>query len=183
MNHGSGFPRHGRWMVALPVALGIGCGGGPRSGDSGPGPIRPASRTRHRSGPTADCRGRILGRLRTARRTRAHAERARQGRHGVSPDEPIHGRAPGRRPDRRRPTTSTPKPITAACSRRSARGDLAGRASNSPGTGSSPSPKREAGRRARLSRFRAAPTLPEAHIPDSQRAERDRRAPLPGLQR
>src|SRR4051812_40632914 len=36
MNHESGFPRHGRWMVALPVALGIGCGGGPRSGDSDP---------------------------------------------------------------------------------------------------------------------------------------------------
>ena len=36
MNHGSGAPRDSRWMVTLLVALGIGCGGGLRSGDSGP---------------------------------------------------------------------------------------------------------------------------------------------------
>jgi hypothetical protein len=36
MNHGSGFPRHCRWMVALPVAFGVGCSGSPGSGGSGP---------------------------------------------------------------------------------------------------------------------------------------------------
>jgi hypothetical protein len=34
MDHGSGFPRHRRWMVLLLTGLGIGCGSG--SGDSGP---------------------------------------------------------------------------------------------------------------------------------------------------
>ena len=78
-------------------------------------------------------------------------------------------------------TTSMPKQITAVGSCLWPSRQPCRRASSSPGTGFPRRLKREAVGY-HLSRYRSAPTAPEAHIP-IERADRFRLSPLPGLRR